>query len=88
MLRTEQSRMETRAAKMALLSLGWTHRELAKRTGLSKSAVDQVLCGHYPSWPAKAAVNAALGREIFKRQQGPTSEAGQQTGESQTTPKG
>ena len=67
MFKTEQDKSEARAAKAALVVLGWTHRQLAEKTGLKKGTVSIVLCGSYECWGAKAAVNAALGREIFSK---------------------
>lgn len=67
MFKTEQDRSEARAAKTALVALGWTHRDLAAKTGLKKGTVSIVLSGHYACWPAKAAINAALGRDVFTK---------------------
>jgi transcriptional regulator with XRE-family HTH domain len=69
MFKTEQDREEARTAKVAMAALGWTHRDLAAKTGLKKGTVSIVLSGHYECWPAKAAINAALGREIFSAPQ-------------------
>jgi hypothetical protein len=65
MFKTEQDKREARAAKVALAALGWTHCDLAAKTGLKKGTVSIVVAGLYDCWPAKAAINGALGREIF-----------------------
>ena len=67
MFKTEQDKSEARAAKVALAALGWTHRDLAAKTGPKKGTVSIVLAGLYDCWPAKAAINAALSRDIFTK---------------------
>jgi hypothetical protein len=78
MFKTEQDKSEARAAKVALAALGWTHRVLAAKTGLKKGTVSIILSGFYECWPAKAAINAALGRDIFSKRE--TSPAAIQVG--------
>lgn len=87
--RTEADRAEARAAKEAMVRWGWTHRDLAAKTGLTRGTVSLIMGGFYDAWPAKAAVNAALGRDIFtKRTEGkqaaPTEAGKQKTTENKT----
>jgi transcriptional regulator with XRE-family HTH domain len=60
-------RPQCRAAKTLLASLGWTQKDLCEKTGLELVTVSHVLAGQYKFWPAKAAINAALGRDVFTK---------------------
>jgi transcriptional regulator with XRE-family HTH domain len=52
-------------AKALLLARCWSQEDLAEKAGLKIVTVRQVLSGRYPFWPARSAINVALGREIF-----------------------
>jgi hypothetical protein len=58
---------EVQQAKLELSLRGWTTRRLAAATGLSYGSVRNVLAGRHGNWPAKAAINRALEREIFSK---------------------
>lgn len=80
----EQDRMEVRAVKAELAALGWTHRDVAAKTGLKKGTVSNVLSGHYPCWPARAAINAAIGRDIFTKPDSNATEGASSADKQQT----
>lgn len=64
-MKTERDKEDAAVARALLAVRGWSHAELAERAGLKVVTVAHVLAGQYPHYPAKAAINAAFGREIF-----------------------
>jgi lambda repressor-like predicted transcriptional regulator len=57
---------ELRSLKAELVLRGMSRAELAKKTGLAYGTIRNVLGGHHQGWGAKAAINTALGREMFR----------------------
>ena len=53
--------------RVQMLSRGWNNHDLARATGLSPRVVANVLAENNTSWPPRAAINAALGAEIFTK---------------------
>lgn len=66
---SEKDVEEARQARALLASLGWSHKDLAEKSGLKRATVSNILTAMYAyeCWPAKAAINAALGRDIFTK---------------------
>jgi len=52
---------------MAMIARGWGYRDLAKATGFDARFIANILSNHGNSWPAKKAINAALGQTIFSK---------------------
>jgi transcriptional regulator with XRE-family HTH domain len=62
---SKAAKAELKWAKVRLAALGLSHRKIAKLTGLARGTVSNVLSGHHQGWPAKAAINHAIGLNIF-----------------------
>jgi lambda repressor-like predicted transcriptional regulator len=56
---------ELRRLRAELILRGWTLRKLAQKIGLAYGSVRNVLYGQHRGFGAKAAINSALGQEIF-----------------------
>jgi transcriptional regulator with XRE-family HTH domain len=58
---------ERAAVKIVLLKHGWKVSDLARMTGRTPAMISNLLCGNDAYWPARAAVNKALGLPIFTK---------------------
>lgn len=57
--------LEFRAEVRRQLTLrGWTYKDLAKWSGLSRAVVNRYMCGNYPNDLPKEPIAKALGIEV------------------------
>lgn len=59
--------VELKLCRCEMALRGLNTRGLAQRAGVNMGLVQDLLCGHYSSWPVRAAINRALRRRIFKK---------------------
>jgi len=64
---SQLDRSQAAQARALLAVLGWSHNDLARKTGLKRATVTNILTLQYPAWQGKAAINRALGRNIFTK---------------------
>ncbi len=56
------------ALKISLLRRSWTYKDLARTIKVHPGYIANLFCGGNPWWPVRAAINRALGEQIFTKQ--------------------
>jgi hypothetical protein len=64
---SETAAAEIKNLRIAMIARGLDGQALAAKSRVRIRTVQNLLTGSYRSWPAKAAINVALGQRIFTK---------------------